>query len=90
MVDGLVIESIIIMFFFMFISMLIYFKIPVNYAIRRPLNIVNFGYSVIIMPLLFAYEIPTTPFIQIYFLIFQAIFFIFINLEYLRKRDVKK
>ncbi len=81
------IETIIVIFLFIGLMLLIYFKIPSNYAIKFPLILVIFLFSVVIGISLMVYETVGSPYIHLFFLIFQGIFVYITSQEYY---DIKK
>lgn len=77
-------EAMIIMLVLIGLSFLIYFKIPADYLIKMPLSVGIGCFSELIYVYLMNpyFEIPTTPLIQLTFMVIEVIIFLFTSLEY--------
>ncbi len=75
-----------LMIFMVIVQTFFYIKIPVKSIIRFPIMSITAVFSMIITPLLMTYEIPTTPYIQLFFMIYQVFLFFFSTIEYLKQK----
>lgn len=84
-------EAILILLLMLGLNLLFYFKIPANYVIKLPLIITLAGFSMIMTPLFMSptYNIPTTPFIQLVFVLIQIFIFFFSVMEYIKIKKEK-
>jgi len=73
-----------VMFFMVIIQTFFYMKIPVKSMIRFPIMSITTSFSMIITPMLMIYEIPATPYLQLFFIIYQVFLFFFSTMEYLK------
>ena len=75
-----------IMALLMFIQSYFYFKISIKSMSRFPIMFATTSFSLIITPLLMTYEVPTTPYIQLFFMIYQVFLFFFSSIEYRKQK----
>lgn len=75
-----------IMVLLMIIQTFFYLKIPVKSMIRFPIMATTVSFSLILTPILMINEVPTTPYIQLFFMIFQTLLFFFSTIEYLKQK----
>lgn len=75
-------ESYIFIIFFIILTLFIYLKIETIYAVKFPLLVVIVLFSFIIIPFTFDFELIGTPYIQIFFIIFQMVILVFSSYEY--------
>jgi len=75
-----------VMALLMFIQSYFYFKIPIKSMSRFPIMFATTSFSLIITPLLMTYEVPTTPYIQLFFMIYQVFLFFFSSIEYRKQK----
>jgi len=78
----MIMESIFIMLFLLILNLYVYFGISYKNQIKFPLNLLITSFSFIIGVLLLPVNIPSTPFIQIFFIMFQVVVFFFNAIEY--------
>ncbi len=83
-------ESYILIFSLIGLMLIIYFKISVIYAIKFPLIVIIYIFSLILVPYSFDYELIGTPFIQIFFILLQTTILYFSSLEYYTIKNSKK
>lgn len=88
----MMIEPILILLTVLGLNLLFYFKIPANYVIKLPLIVCIAGFSLILTPLFMSpiYDIPTTPYIQLLFMVIQTVIFFFSCLEYIKIKKEKR
>lgn len=75
-----------VMVLMMFIQTFFYLKIPVKSMIRFPIMFTTVAFSLIITPMLMTNEVPTTPYIQLFFMVYQTFLFFFSTIEYLKQK----
>jgi len=73
-----------VMFFMVIIQTFFYMKILVKSMIRFPIMSITTSFSMIITPMLMIYEITATPYLQLFFIIYQVFLFFFSTMEYLK------
>lgn len=71
-----------VMLLMMIIQSFYYFKVSVKSVIRFPIMFTTGVFSLFMTPLLMLNEVPATPFIQIYFMLYQIVVFFFSMWEY--------
>lgn len=84
--DEIMIVNFMIMVLMMIIQTYFYVKISIKSMIRFPIMLTTASFSLIITPLLMMNEVPTTPYIQLYFMIYQVFLFFFSTIEYLKQK----
>ena len=83
-------ESLILFIVFIGLITIIYFKIDTNLAIKLPIITIIFLFSLIIGTSTFFNEVLIgTPYIQIFFILYQLIFFIMSCLDYFEIKKVR-
>lgn len=75
-----------IMVLLMIIQTFFYLKIPVKSMIRFPIMATTVSFSLILTPILMINEVPTTPYIQLFFMVYQTLLFFFSTIEYLKQK----
>lgn len=83
-VNILMLTNFMVMGLLFLVQSFFYFKVSVKSLIRFPIMATTGLFSLIITPLLLQNEVPATPFIQIFFVLYQTLLFFFSTLEYLK------
>lgn len=83
-VNILMLTNFMVMGLLILVQSFFYFKVSVKSMIRFPIILTTGLFSLIITPLLLQNEVPTTPFIQIFFVLYQTLLFFFSTIEYLK------
>lgn len=81
--------NLMVMSLMMGIQLFFYFKINSTSMIRFPVMFLTTSFSLIITPLLMTNEVPTTPYLQLFFMVFQVLLFFFSTIEYLKVKRGK-
>lgn len=75
-----------VMTLLIFVQSYFYFKISVKSLIRFPIMFTTASFSLIITPMLMVNELPATPYIQLFFMVYQTLLFFFSTIEYLKQK----
>lgn len=71
-----------IMLFFVGLQSYYYFKVPVMARLRMPVVITITTFSMIITPMLMVDGVVGTPYVQLFFIVYQMLVFFFSMWEY--------
>ena len=71
-----------IMVFLVFIQSYYYFKVSPSTRLRMPIVVATTSFSMIITPMLMFDGVAGTPYIQLFFILYQVIVFFFSMWEY--------
>lgn len=80
----LIMANFLVMVLMMAIQTFFYLKLSVKSMIRFPIMLTTTSFSLIITPLLMRGSLPTTPYIQLFFMVYQTFLFFFSTIEYLK------
>lgn len=76
-----------VMIFLVGIQSYYYFKVSPSTLLRMPVVVATTTFSMILTPMLMVGEVVGTPFIQIFFMVYQILIFFFSMFEYV---EIKK